>query len=99
QAEQGEELERRHEDGVEPRDLERPVDDAGAARPELAGERAARADALHDADAGDRLLDQGRGVAPRRLQALGLRVIAPRVAPAGEAYGRQLDEDDQRALP
>ena len=99
QPEQREELERRHEDRVETRDVERACDDRAAPRAELARERTPCADALDDADAGDRLLHQRGRSAPGLLQPLRLRVIAPRVGPAREADQGQRDQDDDRQPP
>ncbi len=98
QPEHRQELERRHEHSVQPRDGECAVDDRSALRPELLRERLARAEPLHDADADDRLLDErGRG-APARLEALRAGVVPPRVQPAGDADQRQRDQHDQREL-
>ena len=57
-ADQGKHLERRQEDRVDVRDVERRADDIVGAGPEARRQRRLGAEALHDADAGDRLLDE-----------------------------------------
>ena len=99
QSEHRQELERRHEHGIQPSDLERAVDDRAAAAPELSRQRAAGSEAFHDTDAAHRLLDQRGRLAPALLQALGARVVAPGIRPARDGDQRQRDQHDQRKPP
>ncbi len=99
EAEQRKELQHRHEDRIEPSDVECPVDDRPAPPAELRCERLPGAEPFHDADPHDGLLDEGGGLAPALLQPLRPCVVSPGVRPACEAGQRERDEHDQCEAP
>jgi len=92
-------LERRQEDRIDVRDVERCANDLVGAAAETGRERRAGAEPLHDADPRDRLLDERRRLAelllvdPRPLR------VAPRVAAEADAHERQRREHGDREVP
>src|SRR6266540_2242726 len=93
--EQREQLERRHEDGVDARDVEPALDDPVALLAEARAQRSSGAEALDDADPADRLLRERRRTRQLLLEARLAVVVALRVRPAGCADQRQGQQHDE----
>ena len=95
---EGQHLEKRIEDRVEPSQVERAAQHLVAPVPKASRQRLAGAEALDHADSAHRLLDERRRLAPRLLQPLSAGVVAARVEPCRQGDDRQRDQHDQRQL-